>query len=163
MTLFSRRLSGIAGTFELRPSAEAKEEDVLVAEHAAISRLRQIQDGLDYWEEHWSSVVTGSGGPPPGWARTMFWLSWERLDMKIYQRGSMMAMPRAGMQTRPQGAPSDFAEETLRGLSRVNIYLFRCYPYQISDFVHAMTQFQRFVDAHQRPCFRRYLCLDTCS
>jgi hypothetical protein len=50
MTLFSRGLSGIAsqGTFELRPSSEAKDEDVLVAEHAAITRLRPIQDGLDY-------------------------------------------------------------------------------------------------------------------
>jgi hypothetical protein len=52
MTLFSRELSGMAtqGTFELRSSAEAKEGDVLAAEHAAVSRLRPIQDGLGYWE-----------------------------------------------------------------------------------------------------------------
>jgi hypothetical protein len=49
------------GTFELRPSAEAKEGDVLVAEQAAVSRLRPIQDGLDYWGEHWMSAVTVSG------------------------------------------------------------------------------------------------------
>jgi hypothetical protein len=54
------------GAFELRPSAEAEEEDVLVAEHAAISRLRPIQDGFDYWEEHWSSAATGLGGLAPG-------------------------------------------------------------------------------------------------
>jgi hypothetical protein len=68
MTLFSRGLSGMAaqGTFELRPSTEAKEEDVLVPEHAAVSRLCPIQDGLDYWEERRSSAGTGSGGPAPG-------------------------------------------------------------------------------------------------
>jgi hypothetical protein len=54
------------GTFELRPSAEAKVEDVLVAEHAAVSRFRPTQDGLDYWEEHGSSAVTVLGGPAPG-------------------------------------------------------------------------------------------------
>jgi hypothetical protein len=54
------------GKSELRPSAEAKEEDVLVAEHAAISRLRPIQDGLDYWEEDRSSAATASGVPAPG-------------------------------------------------------------------------------------------------
>jgi hypothetical protein len=68
MTLFAQGLSGIAaqGAFELRPSAEAKEEDVLTSEHAAVSRLRPIQDGLDYWGEYWRSAVTGSGGPAPG-------------------------------------------------------------------------------------------------
>jgi hypothetical protein len=42
MTLVSQGLSRMAsqGTFELRPSSEAKDGDVLVAEHAATSRLR---------------------------------------------------------------------------------------------------------------------------
>jgi hypothetical protein len=68
MTLFSRGLSGLVaqGIFELRPSAEAKEEDIMVAEHAATSRSRLIQDGLDYWEEHRSSGDTGVGVPGPG-------------------------------------------------------------------------------------------------
>jgi hypothetical protein len=47
------------GTFELRPCAEAKDEEVLVAEHAEISRLRPIQDGLDCWEEHGGCAGTG--------------------------------------------------------------------------------------------------------
>jgi hypothetical protein len=54
------------GKFELRASAEAKEEDVLIAEHAAVSRLRPIQERLDYWEEHRSSVHTGLSGSAPG-------------------------------------------------------------------------------------------------
>jgi hypothetical protein len=67
-TLFSRGLCGMAaqGTFELRPSAEAKERDARVAAHPAVSRLLPIQDGLDYWEEHRSSAGTGLGGPAPG-------------------------------------------------------------------------------------------------
>jgi hypothetical protein len=41
MNLFCRGLSGMAatGTFELPASAKAKEEDVLIAERAAVSRL----------------------------------------------------------------------------------------------------------------------------
>jgi hypothetical protein len=38
--------------FERGPVADALEKDVLVSEHAAVSRLRPIQDGLDDWEEH---------------------------------------------------------------------------------------------------------------
>jgi hypothetical protein len=51
MTLFSQGSSGMAeqGILELRPSAEVKEEDVTIAEHAAVSRLRSIQDCLGYW------------------------------------------------------------------------------------------------------------------
>jgi hypothetical protein len=60
MTIFSRVLPRMVAqcTFELRPSAEWKEEDVLVAEHAAVSRLRPIQGSLDYWEEHGRSAPT---------------------------------------------------------------------------------------------------------
>jgi hypothetical protein len=67
MTLFSRGLSGMAsqGTFELRASAESKDEDVPVAERAASSRLRPIQDGLDYWEEHGRCAGTVLGGHAP--------------------------------------------------------------------------------------------------
>jgi hypothetical protein len=54
------------GIFERRLSADAMEEDVLIAENAAVSRLRPIQDGLDYWEEYRSRAVTGVGGPAPG-------------------------------------------------------------------------------------------------
>jgi hypothetical protein len=68
MTLFSEGLSKMAAqvTFELRPSAEARDKDVLAAEHAAISRLRRIQDRLGCWAEHRSSVGAGSGGLAPG-------------------------------------------------------------------------------------------------
>jgi hypothetical protein len=68
MTLFSEGLSGMVaqGTFELRPSAEAKEENVTIAEHAAVSRLCPIEDGLDYWGEPLRSAATGLGGPAPG-------------------------------------------------------------------------------------------------
>jgi hypothetical protein len=45
-------------SFEPRPAAEAKQEDVEIAEHAAVYRLRPIQDVLDYWKEHRSSVGT---------------------------------------------------------------------------------------------------------
>jgi hypothetical protein len=88
MNLFSQGLSGMdaQGTFELRPSAEAKEEDVLIPERAAVSRLRPIQDGLDYWEEHGRCAVTESGGSAPDSARTMFSPSLEELYTKIFYR-----------------------------------------------------------------------------
>jgi hypothetical protein len=41
-------------------------QDVLIPEHATVSRLRPIQDGLDYWEEHGRCAATGLGGPTPG-------------------------------------------------------------------------------------------------
>jgi hypothetical protein len=67
MMLFSRGMSWMAhGTFELRPSAEAPDKAVLVAEHAAVSRLRPIQDGPDCWEEHWRCAATGLGGQALG-------------------------------------------------------------------------------------------------
>jgi hypothetical protein len=65
-SLFSQGLSGMVEcAFELKPSAEVKEEDVEISEADAISRLRPIQDGLDDWEEHGSSTVRGLGGPAP--------------------------------------------------------------------------------------------------
>jgi hypothetical protein len=73
MTLFSEGLAKMDAHFlVLHPSAEAHDKDVLVAEHAAASRLRPIQNGLDCWEEHRSSADTGLGGPAPDGARTMF-------------------------------------------------------------------------------------------
>jgi hypothetical protein len=91
------------GTF--RPSAEAEEKDVLVAEQAAISRLRPIQDGLDYWEEHRSSGASGSGGPEPGRARTMFCLSWEMLYTKSFFSWPDNDQVEGRVQMRLQGAP----------------------------------------------------------
>jgi hypothetical protein len=58
-------LSGIASQGSFRPSAEAEEGDVLIADNATISRLRQVHDGPDCWEEHRSSADTGLGGPAP--------------------------------------------------------------------------------------------------
>jgi hypothetical protein len=67
VSLFSQGLSGMAeGAFELKPSAEAKEEDFEISEAAATSILRPIQDGPDYCEEHGRSAAIGSGGPAPG-------------------------------------------------------------------------------------------------
>jgi hypothetical protein len=47
--------------FEPRPVAEAKQSSVEISQDAPISRLRPIHDGLDYWQEHRSSAVPGSG------------------------------------------------------------------------------------------------------
>jgi hypothetical protein len=67
MTLFSGALSSMnLADFQPPPSAEAKQDDIEIADEAAISRLRPIQDGLDYWQEHRSSAATGSGGSAPG-------------------------------------------------------------------------------------------------
>jgi hypothetical protein len=70
------------GTFEWRPSAEAKDGDVLVAEHAAVSQLRPIQDGPDNLGEHWGSATTASGGRAPGEVPEMFDPAWEGLYTK---------------------------------------------------------------------------------
>jgi hypothetical protein len=53
---------------EFMPSvaAEAMQSEVEIAEEAAISRLRPIQDGLDFWGDR-SSPVPGSGISAPGW------------------------------------------------------------------------------------------------
>jgi hypothetical protein len=50
MAPFSRGLSGRAaqGTFKLRASTEVREEDILITEHTAVSRLRPIQGGLEW-------------------------------------------------------------------------------------------------------------------
>jgi hypothetical protein len=48
-----------ARSLVLHPSAEACDKDVLVAEHAAVSRLRAIQDDLDSWKEHGRCAATG--------------------------------------------------------------------------------------------------------
>jgi hypothetical protein len=45
-------------------SAQASQKDVETAEDPAISRLRPIQDGLDFWGMH-GGAVTGSGAPRP--------------------------------------------------------------------------------------------------
>jgi hypothetical protein len=68
MMLFSQALSGMAyqDSFEPRPAEEALQKDIETSEGAAISRLRQIQDGLDDWKKHRTSADTGSGGSAPG-------------------------------------------------------------------------------------------------
>jgi hypothetical protein len=52
-------------------AAEAEQSHVETVADAAISRLRQIRDGLDFWGVH-GGAVTGSGAPAPGLAQTMF-------------------------------------------------------------------------------------------
>jgi hypothetical protein len=63
MMIFSHALSGMSqeAAFEPRPAAEAKQADIEISDDAAISRLRPIQDGLDYCHEHRSSANTDSG------------------------------------------------------------------------------------------------------
>jgi hypothetical protein len=56
------------GAFEPRGCAEAYDKAVQVSEAAAISQLRPIQDGLDFWGVH-GGAVTGSGAPRPNWFR----------------------------------------------------------------------------------------------
>jgi hypothetical protein len=50
-------------SFVPRTAAEAKQCDLVIAEDAAISRLRPIPDGPDQWEVHRSSADSGLGGP----------------------------------------------------------------------------------------------------
>jgi hypothetical protein len=50
-------------TYFPMPAAEAKQPDNEISDDAAISRLRLIQDGLDYSQEHRTSASTDSGGP----------------------------------------------------------------------------------------------------
>jgi hypothetical protein len=53
MNRFSEALSTTdLSAFEPRVSAEADDKAVQVSEEAAISRLRPIQDGLDFWGVH---------------------------------------------------------------------------------------------------------------
>jgi hypothetical protein len=49
--------------FQPLVAAEAKQSDAETAEDAAISKLRPIQDGLDFLGIHRSSGDTGSGAP----------------------------------------------------------------------------------------------------
>jgi hypothetical protein len=64
--------------FQPQPWAEAAQSDIAISDEAAVSRLRPIQDGLDYWqvliEEHRSSADTGSRGSAPGEVPAMFGL-----------------------------------------------------------------------------------------
>jgi hypothetical protein len=53
------------GEFTPSVAAEAQQSEVNTAEEAAISRLRQIQDGIDFWEGR-SSLDTGSDASAPG-------------------------------------------------------------------------------------------------
>jgi hypothetical protein len=72
MSRFSAALSTMdLSGFEPRVDAEAKQWDIETGEDAAISRLRPIQDGLDFWGVH-GGAVTGSGVPAPGMAQRMF-------------------------------------------------------------------------------------------
>jgi hypothetical protein len=58
MKAFSEALSSMSlDGFQQRPTAEASRKDIEVSEDAAISHLRQIQDGQDYWTEHRSSAA----------------------------------------------------------------------------------------------------------
>jgi hypothetical protein len=51
--------------FQPSVNAEAKQSDVETAEDAAISRLRPIQDGIDFWGMH-GGAITGCIPPAPG-------------------------------------------------------------------------------------------------
>jgi hypothetical protein len=72
MNRFSEALSTM-DLSDLQPlvSAEALAKNVETVEDAAISRLRLVQDGLDFWGVH-GGAVTGSRAPAPGLAQTMF-------------------------------------------------------------------------------------------
>jgi hypothetical protein len=72
MNRFSAELSTMdLSGFTPLVSAETSSSSVETAEDAAISRLRPIQDGLDFWGLH-GGAVTGSGSPAPDLAQAMF-------------------------------------------------------------------------------------------
>jgi hypothetical protein len=72
MNRFSEALSTMdLSAFEPLVSAEASDMAVQISEEAAISRLRPIQDGLDFWGLH-GGAVTGSDAPAAGTAQIMF-------------------------------------------------------------------------------------------
>jgi hypothetical protein len=50
--------------FQPLVAADASDTEVQIAEKAAISRLRQIQDGLDFWGDR-SSPVTDTCASAP--------------------------------------------------------------------------------------------------
>jgi hypothetical protein len=67
MMSFSQALSGMSvAAFEPKPAAETKQSDVEISEEAVITRLRPIEDGLNYWKENRSSASTVSRGSAPG-------------------------------------------------------------------------------------------------
>jgi hypothetical protein len=71
MNRFSKALSTMnLSAFMPRVSAEADDKAFQVSEEAAISRLRPIQDGHDFWGVH-GGAVTGSGAPASRLARTV--------------------------------------------------------------------------------------------
>jgi hypothetical protein len=109
-------------TFELRPSAEAKEEDVLTAEQAAVSRLRPIQDGLDYWEEYGRCAAAVLGGPAPArlgqCSELIGWGCTRRVLIGPIMTRSMAGCKRDCMvrlHASPHSGISDGAEGTLHG------------------------------------------------
>jgi hypothetical protein len=64
MRKFSQALAAMRHkSFVTRSTAEAKQSDLVIAEDAAMSRLRPIPDGPDQWEVHRSSADSGSCGP----------------------------------------------------------------------------------------------------
>jgi hypothetical protein len=67
MSRFSSSLSTMdLSEFQPLVTADAKRPEIETAEKAAISRLRPIHDGPDFWGNHRSSDGTGSGAPAPG-------------------------------------------------------------------------------------------------
>jgi hypothetical protein len=72
MQRFSSALSAMdLSGFIPSVAAEASQSHIETVEDAVISRLRPIQDGLDFWGVH-GGAVTGSGALAPGLAQTMF-------------------------------------------------------------------------------------------
>jgi hypothetical protein len=66
MERFSSALSSMnLSESRLSVAAEVRQSDIETVEEAAISRLRPIQDGIDFWADR-SIQGTGSGAPAPG-------------------------------------------------------------------------------------------------
>jgi hypothetical protein len=64
MSVFSQALAAMnLDDFVPHPAAEANQSDLEIAEDAALSRLRLIQDGGNQLEICRSSSTTGPGGP----------------------------------------------------------------------------------------------------
>jgi hypothetical protein len=57
--------------FMLSVAVEAEQSHIETVEDAEISRLRPVQDGLDFWGLHGGGVI-GSGAPAPSLAQGMF-------------------------------------------------------------------------------------------
>jgi hypothetical protein len=108
-----------------------KQDDIEISDDAAISRLRPIQDGLDYWQEHRSSAATGLDGPVPSLiSDNVLTQLGGALYEDFYRAISLVARAwckrdcRVRRHASPQPGISDVAEGIPRGLSRVNAYLF---------------------------------------